>query len=224
MSAEITASDYERPYHFAELNREEVIIIGFKKQEGTVLVAVPAAMPVEDANMLKRIALSEGMQKEDVLAVPLTGVQHTSGVNWFEWLLRSTNSTRGGGFLRHVTLKDLSKFNPDQKAFFKGYGKKRSDLKDQSNPPPMTDEPVSAQTFEITEDEAAEVFGKPLVRIEEEQDSVIKSSTINALTLELTRLNNLLTTMIASKNNQAPAKAAKKRGRPKKAVVPQTAE
>lgn len=121
-------SDNTRHFGRFTPNGEEVIIIGYNAKMNDLMVAFPSAMPVQDANDLRGIALSADAQGKDYLLDPdpnksVLSKAHHKGTNtdWQSFLIRTMVAKRGGT-VRSVAVKDVEFANRDQKAFFQGYG------------------------------------------------------------------------------------------------------
>lgn len=117
-----------RHFGIYEGNKEEVIILGYRKKTNDVLIAFPSALQQQDAQDLRRIVSGEAAQKKDYLMDTVGGsvlasAHHSSaGIDWQTYLLKQAESGRGNGVVRKTTMKEIEFFDQSQKAFFAGYG------------------------------------------------------------------------------------------------------
>ncbi len=108
--------------HYAKFRNEEVIVIGYKASMNSVMVTRVTMLPGDDQSTLRQIASSIYAQdKCDYLVTVLQSERHKSGTDWFTYL--ATRLQRNDGSVSVIPLKELMDMNPDQRAFFKGWGK-----------------------------------------------------------------------------------------------------
>lgn len=108
--------------HYAKFRNEEVIILGYKASMNSVMITRVTMLPGDDQSTLRQIASSVYAQDNcDYLVTVLQSERHKSGTDWFTYL--ATRLQRNDGSVSVIPLKELVDMNPDQRAFFKGYGK-----------------------------------------------------------------------------------------------------
>jgi len=110
--------------HYAKWNQEEVIILGYNNKMNDCIIVRVTALPVDDQVHLRQIASSTYAQTQDFLMPLLQSQMHASKYDWLRYLL--TRLARNDKTVVKVPLKDLSEMNPEQKAFFGGWGKSTS--------------------------------------------------------------------------------------------------
>jgi len=115
--------------HFGKINssNEEIVIMGYREKTNDVLVVVLAALQQQEAQDLRAIVSAETAQKKDYLMDTVGGnilasVQHPSGTDWQEYLLKLGERRGGNGVIRKLSLNDVTLFDGAQKRFFAGYG------------------------------------------------------------------------------------------------------
>lgn len=107
--------------HYATFRREEVIVAGYNRGRNDCLVVRLTMLPVDEQADLRRIASSTIAQSQDTLTMLLMGERHKSGRDWMTHL--AERKQRNDGSVMTLPLKELEDMHPEQKAFFKGYGK-----------------------------------------------------------------------------------------------------
>lgn len=110
--------------HYAKWNQEEVVILGYNNKMNDCIIVRVTALPVDDQVHLRQIASSAYAQSQDFLMPILQSQMHASKYDWLRYLL--TRMARNDKTVVKVPLKDLYEMNPDQKAFFGGWGKSSS--------------------------------------------------------------------------------------------------
>ena len=114
--------------HYAKFRKEEIVILGYKSSMNHVMVCKVTTLPADDQAALRQIASSVYAQEKcDYLIPTLQSERHKSGSDWFTYL--ATRLHRNDGSVSTIPLKELEDMNPEQKAFFKGYGDSVSDAK-----------------------------------------------------------------------------------------------
>lgn len=107
--------------HYAKFRNEEVIILGYKASMNSVMITRVTMLPGDDQSTLRQIASSVFAQDNcDYLVTVLQSERHKSGTDWFTYL--ATRLQRNDGSVSVIPLKELVDMNPDQRAFFKGWG------------------------------------------------------------------------------------------------------
>lgn len=106
--------------HYGKHNREEVVVIGYKKSINAVLLVRVNALSMDDQMDLRRIASSEVAQKMDYLIPLLQKEPHRSGQDWFSYLCKHHAFKT---IMNSLPIKEVTDMNPEQLAFFKGYGR-----------------------------------------------------------------------------------------------------
>jgi hypothetical protein len=106
--------------HYGKHNREEVVVIGYKKSINAVLLVRVNALTMDDQMDLRRIASSEVAQKMDYLIPLLQKEPHRSGQDWFSYLCKHHAFKT---IMNSLPIKEITDMNPEQLAFFKGYGR-----------------------------------------------------------------------------------------------------
>lgn len=108
--------------HYAKFRNEEVIILGYKASMNSVMISRVTMLPGDDQSILRQIASSVYAQDNcDYLVTVLQSERHKSGTDWFTYL--ATRLQRNDGSVSVIPLKELVDMNPEQRAFFKGWGK-----------------------------------------------------------------------------------------------------
>jgi len=114
--------------HYGTFRNEEVIILGYKKSMNPVMICRLTMFPADEQSALRQIASSTFAQdKCDYLIPVLQTERHKSGTEWFTYL--ASRLHRNDGSVSVLPLKEVDISNPEQKAFFKGYGKTIQDAK-----------------------------------------------------------------------------------------------
>ncbi len=106
--------------HYGKWQREEVIVLGYNDKMNDVIIARVTGLPVDDQVHLRQIASSENAQKQNYLFPVLLSERHASGKDWCTYLLNRLASNDKS--VMRVPFKDISDMNPEQKAFFGGWG------------------------------------------------------------------------------------------------------
>jgi len=106
--------------HYGKHNREEVVVIGYKKSINAVLLVRVNALSMDDQMDLRRIASSEIAQKMDYLIPLLQKEPHRSGQDWFSYLCKHHAFKT---IMNSLPIKEITEMHPEQLAFFKGYGR-----------------------------------------------------------------------------------------------------
>ena len=102
--------------------------MGYKQSMNHVMICKVTMLPADDQAALRQIASSVYAQEKcDYLIPTLQSERHKSGSDWFTYL--ATRLHRNDGSVSTVPLKELVDMNPEQKAFFKGYGNTVSEAK-----------------------------------------------------------------------------------------------
>ena len=114
--------------HYAKFRNEEIVLLGYKSSMNHVMVCKVTMLPADDQAALRQIASSiYAQEKCDYLIPTLQSERHKSGSDWFTYL--ATRLHRNDGSVSTIPLKELEDMNPEQKAFFKGYGKTIAEAK-----------------------------------------------------------------------------------------------
>lgn len=207
--------------HFASYNRQSVMILGFHADTNTAYVVNLAAMPLDEAEELRRLAVSPTAQKSDTMATILQREVHPkTGDSWLAHLW--ANRTR---WLGHTFPANLTDMNDDQKSFFEGHGRSV-----------VEDTPTQTEThhvFRASPGSAAEapapVREAPMALVEENEvpettsvpspsvgatTSGTRTDGVDVLADKLDRLTNALLDGMAAQNRAITALAAKIPGRP----------
>ena len=131
--------------HYGKFKNEEVIIVGYKKSMNTVMICRMTMLPADEQAQLRQIASSAYAQSKcDYLVLILQNERHKSNQDWFTYL--ANRLQRHDGSVMILPLKEIEDMDPDQKAFFKGWGssveearkvreKKAPDMPDIEKPP-----------------------------------------------------------------------------------------
>lgn len=110
--------------HFAIWQkRDRVALLGYSRRNNDVLAVRLDTLPEDERNELINIATNADLQRRLELASTLNTIKHTkSGETWFTNI--AMRLRRGDGSVIRVYVKDLYEVEPDQLAFYKGYGPK----------------------------------------------------------------------------------------------------
>lgn len=111
----------ERLRHYGKYRNEEVIVIGYNRGQNAVMICRVGALPGDEQMELRRIASSHAAQNQDYLVSTLQGERHKSGTDWFTYIANRLRRN-DGSVLSPLPIKEVEEMNPDQVAFFKGYG------------------------------------------------------------------------------------------------------
>lgn len=115
--------------HYAKFKNEEVIILGYRKSMNAVMICRMTALPADEQANLRQIASSTYAQSNCDYLIPVLGNErHKSGEDWFTYLARRLH--RNDGSVAVLPLKEMQDMDPDQKAFFKGYGRSIAEAKE----------------------------------------------------------------------------------------------
>lgn len=106
--------------HYGKWQREEVIILGYNSRMNDVIIARVTGLPVDDQVHLRQIASSQNAQEQNYMFPVLLSERHASGKDWCTYLLNRMASNDKS--VMRVPFKDVSEMNPQQKAFFGGWG------------------------------------------------------------------------------------------------------
>lgn len=106
--------------HFGQFHGQEVVIAGYNKSLNSLMVVLIGALPQDEAEDLRRIAMSATAQNLDYLVPTLRVERHKSNQDWFTHIV--TRLYRNDGAVKNVSIKEMEAMNEEQKAFFKGYG------------------------------------------------------------------------------------------------------
>ncbi len=108
--------------HYGKFRNEEIIIVGYRKSMNAVMICRVTSLPADEQASLRQIASSAYAQSHcDYLVPVLQNERHKSGSDWFTYL--ASRLHRNDGSVAVLPLKEMQEMDPDQKAFFKGYGK-----------------------------------------------------------------------------------------------------
>ncbi len=115
--------------HYGKFRNEEVILLGYKASMNHVMLCRMTMLPGDEQAALRQIASSMYAQdKCDYLIPVLQTERHKSGTDWFTYLV--TRLHRNDGSVATIPLKEIEEMNPEQKAFYKGYGKSIAEAKE----------------------------------------------------------------------------------------------
>ena len=106
--------------HYASFRGEEVVVAGYHKNMNVCMVIHVNNLPGNEQIKLRQIASSDGATSEDFLVPLLQNEQHESGGTWFNYVAQRLH--RNDGSVKMIPIKDLDNLEPNQKAFFLGYG------------------------------------------------------------------------------------------------------
>ena len=107
--------------HYGKFKNEEIVVLGYKKSMNTVMICRLTMLPADEQAALRQIASSAYAQSKcDYLVPILQNERHKSNQDWFTYL--ANRLQRHDGSVMILPLKEIEDMDPDQKAFFKGWG------------------------------------------------------------------------------------------------------
>lgn len=106
--------------HYGKWQREEIIVLGYNSKMNDVIIARVTGLPVDDQVHLRQIASSQNAQQQNYLFPVLLSERHASGKDWCTYLLNRLASNDKS--VMRIPFKDITDMNPEQKAFFGGWG------------------------------------------------------------------------------------------------------
>lgn len=112
--------------------RKDIIILGYNHVNNSVMVVDIDSLPGDDANELKRLALTTEAQRSDYLIPILEKTSYRNGTkSWWEYLCSLLKSKQVGV----MSFLHVAEMNQEQKNFFKGYGLSAEELENRNEQP-----------------------------------------------------------------------------------------
>lgn len=111
-------------WHQAQFRGDELLVLGYNASNNDVMLVRMAALPMNEQTELRRIAGSRAGKETPYLIPLLRKMESPSGSDWFTYLAKKMEQRNSPVF--KLPIKEIQdSLDTDQKAIFKGYGKRR---------------------------------------------------------------------------------------------------
>jgi hypothetical protein len=119
-------------WHHGSFRGDELIVLGYNPDRNECMVVRVSGLPMNEQSDLRRIAGSKTAQNSNYLIPILTKISAPDGQDWFSYLAQKRTQRNSPVFT--LPMKEIQDtLDPDQRAFFKGYGKGRINQSDKED-------------------------------------------------------------------------------------------